>query len=110
MIRATTPTHIFELDLDRNYIDKMNITYSQGEKPNNRIILEKTEVDVTFNEEKTNECSITLTREESLLFDPEESIDIQIVVLAPNGRILASDEIWVACEDLLNPEVFKDEV
>lgn len=108
MIRASTPEHTFELPFERDYLAKMVITYSQGEKPNHKIILEKTEADVVYDESDPKVFSITLTQEETLLFDPENSSAIiQIHALTQNGKSIQSEEIWVNIRDARHTEVLE---
>lgn len=56
LIRATTPTHIFNLPIDTSTISKLLISYKQGDN----IVLEKTEADCTLTSSKVE---LTLTQE-----------------------------------------------
>ena len=58
MRRATTPRHEFTLPIDSTMIFKFLLTYTQD----NKIILEKTESDMTVN---GNVWSVELTQEEA---------------------------------------------
>lgn len=98
MIRATTPTHHFELPLGREMIKKILVTYAQDDV----IILEKDENSVVFND---NTVEVTLTQEETLKFDANKSVQIQIRVLTPDGKAPASPIYIVPCGKVLNSEV-----
>ena len=63
MIRGTTPTHVFNVDIPLDNIAVLYVTYKQGKD----IVLEKTLDDVEINaEEKT--ISVTLSQEDTLKF------------------------------------------
>lgn len=98
MIRATTPTHTFELPFGLDYIKRLLITYKQGDT----IVLEKTEADVTFD---GNVATLTLTQDETLKFNADEVVKVQIRVLTQNGAAPASRTFLVPVADVLNPEV-----
>lgn len=100
MVVATTPTHEFELSIGRETIKKMSITYSQNES----VVLEKTEDDISWN---GNVASVTLTQEETLKFDPEESVQIQFRVLSYNDAVIPSPTFIVPVGRVLNPEVLE---
>ena len=99
MIRATTPTHSFELPFDyEQFVGKILITYKQG----NNIILEKTENDISFS---GNTVSFELTQEETNLFNGEMIVDIQVRVLTKGGEALASDTWHKTVIEVLNDKV-----
>jgi hypothetical protein len=99
MIRATTPTHSFELPFDyEQFVSKILITYKQGDK----IVLEKTENDIVFD---GNVVSYELTQEETLLFDRDIIVDIQVRVLTKGEQSLASQVWHKPIEDVLNDKV-----
>lgn len=102
MYRATTPTHTFKLPFEyENYVSKILITYSQ----NDRIVLEKTEKDIKFN---NNEISFTLTQEEANLFSCNEVVAVQVRVLTKNGTAMASKNHFIEVERVLNDEVLNE--
>lgn len=99
MIRATTPTHSFELPFNyEEFVSKILITYKQGDK----IVLEKTENDITFD---GNVVSFEFTQEETLLFDKDIMVDIQVRVLTKGGQSLASQVWHKPIDDVLNDKV-----
>lgn len=100
MVLATTPTHEFELSIGRETIKKILITYSQNKK----VVLEKTEGDVSWN---GNIAYVTLTQEETLKFDPEDSVEIQLRVLSYNDGVIPSPTFIVPVGRVLNSEVLK---
>ena len=98
MIRATTPTHIFELPFDINeFVDKVLITYKQDE-----IVLEKTLEDCNI---EKNILSYKLTQEETNKFNNIVFVKIQIRVITKGGESLASDEYSKSVQDVLNDKV-----
>lgn len=95
MYRASTPYHEFELPFKYEYyVDKLLITYSQ----NGNIVLEKTETDVSFNE---NIVSFTLTQEETKLFK-KGLVEVQVRVYTTGKQSIVSDMIYFFAEDVLN--------
>lgn len=84
MFRATTPTHIFSLPFETSLLNKILITYKQDDA----IILEKTEADCTLD---GNDIKIKLTQEETLLFDADKRVMIQLRVLTTDGTAMASE-------------------
>lgn len=83
MIRGTTPSHTFTLPFSADIISKMRIIYKQ----NDDIILVKTLDDCAVD---GNTFSYKLTQEETLLFDSEIKVDIQVRVLTTGNDSLAS--------------------
>lgn len=110
MIRATTPKHQFVFNVDPTEFEKILITYKQGGK----IVLEKTEADLEF-EEELCECTNTvkyvasfrLTQEETKKFNATGGsiCQVQVRILTVNGEVLASDKKNISVQDVLNDEV-----
>lgn len=98
MIRGTTPTHVFNIPIDTGTLKEVRITYKQL----GRIVLEKTEADVTM-EEST--IQFTMTQLESLKFKPNNTVQVQIKVLTNTGTVLASPIREVSVDAILNEEV-----
>lgn len=98
MRRATTPTHIFEFEIDPATIDKIRIAYAQ----NGKVILIKTKDELTFT---GNVGKGRLTQEETNLFNANEIVTIQVRVLTTGGDAIASDEFKVYCSEVLDDEV-----
>lgn len=104
MIRTSTPTHRFEIAEDQSSIIEMlqalKITYKQG----NRVVLEKTEADVTI---EGNVISFKLTQEETKRFVAGVPIDMQVRVLLTSGECFPSLLYRMSCSDVLDDEVME---
>lgn len=99
MIRATTPTHTFTFPMEYvGHLSKILITYSQNDK----ILLNKTQDDGTW---EGNKFFITLTQEETNLFDSSVFGKVQVRAITDQNIALATfiDEFVV--NDVLNDEV-----
>ena len=101
MVRGTTPTHIFELPVNREYIKKILITYCQK----GNIILEKRECDVNFINDTT--VSLDLTQRETFMFDDAYNVEIEFKALDYDNKILLSQSFSVPCGRVLNQEVLE---
>lgn len=88
--RGTTPTHIFEVDIDLRTIEVLYLTYKQGDGCNERVVLEKALEDLTITEDLV---TTKLTQEETLAFCPEEKIRMQFRGKFPNGDAVACNEM-----------------
>lgn len=84
MRQATTPTHTFELPFDTSLIDKVRVTYKQGDA----LVIDKRREDCTM---EGQTIRLTLTQEETLALDPDYGVDIQLQVLTTGGNALTSD-------------------
>ena len=100
MRQGTTPTHEFQIPFSANEIRQVMIVYTQGDK---EILCKNTE-DVTLGEKKV---SVTLTQEETFLFDHKQNVRIQVRVLTHVGDALSSNIITVDVEECLNDEVLQ---
>jgi hypothetical protein len=101
MIRATTPTLTFQLPFDvLEFCDKILITLAQD----NENIFDKTENDVEIN---GKEIKLSLTQEETLKFNPNGMVSVQVRVLSKGGEALASNIMYLRVCDVLNEEVLK---
>lgn len=100
MIRGSTPTHVFRLPISTELIKALRITYVQKQKT----VLEKTEQDVTMD---GTTISLRLTQEETLAFNAECRVKIQLKVLTVNEEVLASRITEVFVEQVLNEEVLE---
>lgn len=99
MIRATTPTHTFNLPIDTSNISKLLITYKQG----NKIVLEKKETQCTLTGSKVE---LTLTQEETKMFAPER-VKIQLRVLTKDNVAMSSKPKCKFVEDVLNDVILQ---
>ena len=98
MIRGTTPTHTFALPFDSSVISALRIIYAQG----GEVIVTKTLEDVTVD---GNDVSVKLTQEDTLSFDSEKAVEIQIRILTPSNDAIASNTIVVSALRCLENEV-----
>jgi hypothetical protein len=96
MIRGTTPTHLFNIPFDTTAVDKVKITYSQ----NGKEVLAKKDCKL---DGKT--ISVTLTQDDTFLFDHNKDVEIQIRVLTLGGDVLANVPIKVGVSKCLDDEV-----
>lgn len=98
MIRGTTPTHIFNLPFAASTISKLRLTYAQ----NGDTVLEKTETDCTFD---GNTVSVKLSQEESLLFEEQYKVELQLKALTTDGETMATAIKAISVGRILNEEV-----
>lgn len=99
MFRATTPTHIFALPFDTSSLQKVQVTYTNEEKD---IILQKTGEDCVLD---GKDIKVELTQEETLLFEPERRVLIQLRVLTKSGKAMASSIYRKLARECLCEEV-----
>ena len=100
MIRGTTPTHIFNLQIETETIKKVRVTYAQ----NDRILVEKTENDVTLT---PTAIKLTLKQEDTLKFAANMPVQIQLKVLTSGDVVLASPVKTIPVRVILNEEVLE---
>lgn len=104
MYRATTPRHTFVFNVNpEETFQTILITYAQD----NEIVLEKGKEDLTFTAsgESEFEATLTLTQEETKLFNNKSSVKVQVRVLTYNGEAAASTKMTIPVNDVLNDEV-----
>lgn len=100
MIRATTPTHKFELGINISNLEKVLITYKQ----NHRNVMDKTLDDCKITAPDTLEY--TLTQEEMNEFCKEDGlVTVQVRILTKDGTALSSQMIYTDLKNVLNDEV-----
>lgn len=83
MIRGTTPTHIFNVNVDLSEAEVIYITYKQSDS----IVVEKEKADCTVTGET---ISVKLTQEDTLKFNTAP-VEIQIRARFPDGSAIASN-------------------
>lgn len=83
MIRGTTPTHIFNVNVDLSEAEVIYITYKQSDS----IVVEKEKADCTVSGEA---ISVKLTQEDTLKFNTAP-VEIQIRARFPDGSAIASN-------------------
>ena len=97
---GSTPKHEFTLPFDVSLVREFKVTYKQQKK----IILEKHLVDFEVND---NTLSITLTQEETFLFDEGVIIELQARVLTMGGDAITSDIRIITTEKCIDREVLE---
>lgn len=98
MIRGTTPTHTFNIPFDTSMVKEVKILYAQDDVK----VLEKNTEDCTLSGQS---ISVTLTQEDTFLFDCKKAVEIQIRVLTAGGNALASVPEKVGVSKCLDNEV-----
>ena len=93
MIQGTTPTHTFNLPFDSANIECLRIVYEQNKK----VILAKEECT-----KDGNKLELKLTQEETLMFDENIPVRIQLHVKFTNGEVGASKPTTVPVYELLD--------
>lgn len=100
MIKGTTPTHFFTIPFKSSDISKVRVVYGQENNP----ILVKTNDHCTIQD---NLISVTLTQNETFLFDAEKSLEVQVRLLTTNGNALASVPKRIGITNCLENEVIE---
>lgn len=95
MRRGTTPTHIFNTDVDLSSATVMYVTYQQY----GRTVIEKTLDDGI--ELFEDHIEVPITQEETLAIRPDAQVQIQIRVGFNDGSRLASNIMRVCAHDIL---------
>ena len=107
MYRATTPTYKFVFDeFDPATFKVLNIYYSQQGVE----ILKKEKSDCIFTTKETEDKTlyiayVTLTQEETKMFNVKFPMKIQLRVLLQDNRALATQEYEVPVKKVINDEV-----
>lgn len=101
MIRGTTPTLLFTLPFE---VDKIQICYIAFAQ-NNKIILEKTSNDNDIEFENTDTLKVKLTQDETLLFEEDVIVEIQLRIKTVSNDVLASNIIKEKVEKILKDGV-----
>ncbi len=100
MIKGTTPLHTFSLPFDAENVKTIQITYAQE----NVVKLTKKNPDVEFT---GNTASVKLTQEDTLKFNADRCVEIQVRVLTHGDDAFASDIIKTGCKRILDNEVLR---
>ena len=93
----------FRISVEK-FIKKIRITFAQGndESGNPKIVVVKTEKDCEFSQ---NVIKFGLTQEETLSFDPNEYIQIEIQAYDIHGVPYIGDTIFAEVKDVINEGV-----
>lgn len=93
MRRGTTPTNTFSTDIDlRNFT--VFVTYSQGK----RTVIEKTNSDITINEDN---IIVQLTQADTLALSDKAPVYMQIRAVDANGTAVASNIMRTTADAIL---------
>lgn len=104
MRRGTTPTLKFSLynkdgsNFDTNLVENIRVAFAQK----GVLIIEK---DTDACDLVGNTVSVTLSQEETLLFDYNAFVEIQLKIKTQGERVVATDTIRVACGKILCEEI-----
>lgn len=97
MIRGTTPYFGFSLPLPYDQIDAGFITFSQ----NGTVVLDR-ENDTWIVEDR--KASIHLTQEETLSFNADAAVEIQLAIKTTDGEVMRSNIKRTTAERILKNE------
>lgn len=97
-MRGTTPTHLFTLPFDTALIKSIKITYAHNKIP---VLIKQTE-DCTLED---HTVTVRLTQEETLLFENNWVVEVQLRVLMNNGDAIRSKVYNISAGVLLDDEV-----
>ena len=109
MRRGTTPTHTFVFkDLNPETFKVLKIYYAQRGQE----ILSKTSKDCAFSSEETEDgtnylVSVTLSQENTKLFNPKYPAEVQLRFLTNDDRALATEKYKLNIEDVINDETLE---
>lgn len=98
MIRGTTPTHRFDLNISTTQIRDLRIYYAQDDQ----ILVERTMADCELREKSV---MTTLSQEETLKFVANKQVQVQIKVLTHEGTAMASSIKAITVGEILKDEV-----
>lgn len=96
--QGSTPTHEFELPFPTNLVENIIITYEQ----NDTVIVEK-KGDEVIRDEYSVKAS--LTQEETLKFEKDKIVKIQLKVKTNEGEVIPSEIIYRRVSEVLNKEI-----
>lgn len=98
MIRGTTPTHVFTIPFDTALIKELKVVYAQDDIP----LVFKKKTDCVFNE---RQIILSLTQEDTFLFDSEKPVELQLRVLTNDNKALNSKVKKISVGKCLDSEV-----
>lgn len=93
IVRGTTPTHIFNTDIDLTGAEVVYVSYKQ--KGSGRVLIERTVDDVDVHSDR---LEFKLTQEETLKLNKMKNIEVEMQIRArfPDGTAVASN--WMYAE------------
>lgn len=98
MIQFTTPTHIFNVNIDLTNADVIFVTYKQD----NNTVVEKNKPDLEITE---NSVTLRLTQEDTGKFIYAQPVEIQIRARFFDGTAVASNIMRTTVERVLKDGV-----
>lgn len=98
-MQGTTPSQYFELPFPTSLLEKVSVTYRQKKKV---ILIKRTEDCVL----QDNYVIVPLTQEDTLMFNPNYIVEVQVKVKTLNGEVMGCDEYRLAVEEIFDKEVF----
>ena len=98
IIRGTTPTHVFNTDVDLSDCEEIYVTYAQK----GTVIINKYIDDLELTSETV---AVTLTQTDTLKLDTVYNVEIQIRALFDDGTAIASNIIAVDVKRILKDGV-----
>lgn len=98
MYQCTTPTHIFKLPINLTSKALIRLTYKQDDV----VVLTKTTEDCNLDGQTV---SCTLSQEETLSFDHEKKVKIQLHVVTEEGKALITPPYYKKVGECLAGEV-----
>lgn len=96
--RGTTPTHTFEMPFDCENLTALTITYAQ----NDMIVLKKSKEDCIV---KGANIIVKLSQEDTLRFNDERGVKMQVKILNGVSDVYVSDIITASVGEVLDEEV-----
>ena len=96
--RGTTPTHTFTIPFEQEYVSDLKITYFQNKK---QVFVK----DINQVKISGRDINITLTQEETYLFEAGKEVLIQVKIKTKDNTVLNSDIIKMRVDASLNNEV-----
>ena len=98
IVRGTTTLQTFWLPYEAEDLNQVSIVYSQ----NNRKLFEKTKADLTVDEDNGKKVSVTLTPEETRLFEAGSMAAAQMRILTANDEVLQAKKFLFHIGDALD--------
>ena len=96
MTQGTTPTLVFELDIEPGTLVSLYLTVRQGY---GREVTRREDSITADNDAKT--LTVTLTQEETLKFEEGGNVEIQLRAVTTTGAALASNIVALPVERIL---------
>ena len=98
IFQGSTPTNEFTMPFPAEAIEKVIISYEQ----NDTVVLEKHTEDITISDYL---LAVKLTQEETLKFEEDKLVAIQIKVKTTDGEVIPSEKIYDHIADVINKEL-----